>query len=295
MEHRVLVPADVGRHGEPGPGPLGVPGPIVELGGRIAKEVPRRVEERVRHVGFPPAGGTALRALHEIPLFVPRERAHAGGVGTEVLDERQHDGKVVLRHPHRAAPVAVDDRDRRSPVALARDAPVVKAVLDLRRREPPFPQPGHDAPLRIAARQPVELPRVHHGAVLGDARERLVGLHDSAHGEVERRRELEVALVVGRHRHDGARAVLHDHVVGDPDGDRFPGRWIAGVGAEKHPALGLLAHLARHEVPRQHLAPVGVDLVAPLVGRERVHEGVLGREHDVSGAEHRVRPGGEDG
>ncbi len=47
-------------------------------------------------------------------------------VGCEVA--RQHHRQVLLRHRHRAALLAVDDRDRRAPVALARDREVVGPV-----------------------------------------------------------------------------------------------------------------------------------------------------------------------
>jgi len=39
---------------------------------------------------------------------------------------RQHDRQVFFGHGHRAVLVAMDDRDRRAPVALAADAPVAQ-------------------------------------------------------------------------------------------------------------------------------------------------------------------------
>src|SRR5438045_429893 len=73
--------------------------------------------------------------------------------------------------------------------------------------------------------------------------------------------------------------------------------------APEHPLVDALTTEERHDVVNAYrrevlakdLAPVGVHHVVPLLGRERVHEGVLGREHHVGGAEHRVRPGGVDG
>src|SRR5438477_3616414 len=50
-----------------------------------------RVEECVRHVRFAAPLGPALRALHEVPLLVTRQRAHPARVGTEVLDEGELD------------------------------------------------------------------------------------------------------------------------------------------------------------------------------------------------------------
>src|SRR5204863_8231622 len=103
--------------------------------------VPRRIEERVGDVRLAPRAAAALGAFHEIPLFVPREGADARVVRTEVLDERQLDGQVLLRHRYHAALLTVEDGDRRTPVPLPRDAPVVQPVLNARAREPAALEP----------------------------------------------------------------------------------------------------------------------------------------------------------
>ena len=43
------------------------------------------------------------------------------------------------------------------------------------------------------------------------------GIHDRTHRQVEGLGEVEVTLVVGRHGHDCARAVVGQDVVGGPD------------------------------------------------------------------------------
>ena len=50
---------------------------------------------------------------------------------------RQRHRQVLGRHRHDAAGLAMDDRDRAAPVALARDAPVAQAVVDLALRHRP--------------------------------------------------------------------------------------------------------------------------------------------------------------
>src|SRR5207253_6686322 len=107
------------------PGALLVPRPVVELAGGIPQEVPRGVEERVRDVRLAAPLGPALGALREVPLLVTRQRAHPARVWAEVLDQGELNREIPLRHGHRPAAVAIDDRDRRTPIALARDAPVV--------------------------------------------------------------------------------------------------------------------------------------------------------------------------
>jgi hypothetical protein len=49
--------------------------------------------------------------------------------------------------------------------------------------------------------------------------------------------ELEVAGVVGRHGHDGARAVADQHVVGDPDRDRLAVDRVDRVRTGEHARL----------------------------------------------------------
>src|SRR4051812_44450284 len=44
---------------------------------------------------------------------------------------REHDGELVARYRNHSASRAMDDRDRRAPIALARHAPVAQPVLDL--------------------------------------------------------------------------------------------------------------------------------------------------------------------
>ncbi len=58
-------------------------------------------------------------------------------------------------------------------------------------------------------------------------------------GQVERLRELEVSLVVRGHGHDRARAVVHQHVVGDPDRQPRVVDRVGRVEAGEHAGLRL--------------------------------------------------------
>ena len=172
-----------------------------------AVEVPRGVDERVHRVGLPPrrpaTGRTARR--HELRHLCERGVAAPG----EGLDVGKLDRQVLVRRRADPARVAVDDRDRRTPVALPRDAPVLQPVLDLAAADAPGfrgPRHGRDG---FGARQPGELtrrdhgPRRRRGGLQRLPRQlRAVRLDDDAHRQPVLARELEVALVVGRHRHD---------------------------------------------------------------------------------------------
>ena len=177
--------------------------------------------------------------------------------GLKVLDVRQLDGEIRLGHGHRAALVAVDDRDRRTPVALARDAPVVQADSSRRRCRGRAPTASRrSARFASSTGRPVNSPeftrRAPSVSVYGDL-ERRVRVDDLRTGDdpddrqIERRRELEVALVVAGNGHDRAGSVLHQHVVGDPDRDGLLRRGIDGERAGEDARL-LLVHLARDDV-----------------------------------------------
>ena len=86
---------------------------------------PERVEVAVERVGLAPRRAAAGRAarLEEVGALGQRIAFAAR------LDvARQHDGQVLDRRRDDAALLAVQDRDRRAPVALARDREVVGAV-----------------------------------------------------------------------------------------------------------------------------------------------------------------------
>ena len=64
----MLVAADVGVHGQPVRWDALVEGAVREVGGRIAEEVPARVQEGVGDVGFSSRRFAALRAVRSVPL-----------------------------------------------------------------------------------------------------------------------------------------------------------------------------------------------------------------------------------
>ena len=106
--------------------------------------------------------------------------------------------------------------------------------------------------------------------------------------------ELEVAVVVAGHRHDGAGAVLHQHVVGDPDRDRLAGCGIYRVAAGEDAGLLPVAHLPGDQILRHRGLTVRVYLRLLLRSRERVDQRMLRSEDHEGGAEDGVGAGGED-
>ena len=78
----------------------------------------------------------------------------------------------------------------------------------------------------------------------GHRRVLLAGVQHRTHGQVEGAGEVEVALVMGRNGHDGARAVVGQHVVRGPDGQLLAVERVDGVAAGEDAGLLALGGLA---------------------------------------------------
>src|SRR4029077_7583218 len=86
-----------------------------------AQEIPGRIKKCVQRVGLTLSGSAATRAPDVLPGWVMVKRV-SGDFEADIL--RQCHRQVLLRNRDDAAGFAVDDRDRASPVALARYAPI---------------------------------------------------------------------------------------------------------------------------------------------------------------------------
>ena len=124
-----------------------------------------------------------------------------------------------------------------------------------------------------------------------NARRRLNHLNDR---QVEDAGEFVVAAVVRRHGHDGTRAVGHQHIIGNPDRDRPSIDGIDGEGAGEY--AGFLVGLGAFLLAEIFRA-IDVDAHGGgLFGSgEFIDQGMLRREHHVSGAEQRIGPRGVNG
>ena len=225
------------------------------------------------------AGLAALRARDVDPLLVGRQRRLA--LGPVVLDLGQLDRQLILGHGDEPVVLAVDDRDRAAPVALARERPVSEAIADRGRAAALLAQPLDDLPPPLLDGQAGELAGVdQHAGLLVDHRpdRQVVALG-----------ELAVALVVRRDGHDRAGSVVHQHVVGDPDRDPLVVDRVDDVVAGEE--TDLLLRLALLDGPRRGFLRVGDHLVVSQLADDRV----LRRQDEERRAEQRVRPGREDG
>ena len=264
---------------------------------RVAEaiEVPGRIDERVHRVGFAPCLAAAFWAgdVHELRHLRERRVASAG----KVRHLRQLDRQLVVGHRDNAARVAIDHRYRRAPIALARDAPILQAEL-----HGPFAyllllHPLAHARERRFRRETREFTRAHQTSVVHvgfvelfwRAADRRIGLDDDFYRQPIFRRELEVALIVSRHGHHGARTVFTQHEVGDPHWHRLARKRIHhAMTGEK----SFLLDLAREPC----CTVLGAKGDGTLTKRGRVirlgcillDQRMLGRQEDARRAEDRV-------
>ena len=99
---------------------------------------------------------------------------------------------------------------------------------------------------------------------------------------------------MGRHGHDRAGSVRCQHVICDPDRDPFAVDRIDGIGADRHARLLALGrHALDIRFPPRAL-DVRLDLDSAFRRGQPLDQRVLGRQHHVGHAEHRVDTCRED-
>ena len=132
----------------------------------VAVEVPGRVDECVHGIGLAPCGTSTFgaRRVHEFgnaPEWRTARQRDVDAVG-------KNDGQVLLRHRDDAIFLAVQHRNGRTPVALARDAPVLDSECDGGFAEAVlFRVLGHLLESFLTG-ETAELTRVHHQAVFSN-------------------------------------------------------------------------------------------------------------------------------
>ena len=222
VQDRMLDPADILRDRQPCLGLGAVERLVRRLAGE-ADEVPARIDERVERVGLALRLAAALRAIDMLPA------SDGGRAGCPGLSKSTSSGRTTgswsRGHRHRAAAVAVDDRDRRAPIALARHAPVAQPLLGRALAPAGGLGAADDFGDRLLGGQPVEelgVDRDSRRSVsasppIGSAATFAAWRDDALDRQLILLRELEVALVVAGNAENRARAIVHQHEVGDVD------------------------------------------------------------------------------
>jgi len=268
----------------------------------IPQEIPGRTRPLRHGIRFTFGRAAALRAggVHPVGHFGQRRLA---GLGRLVrIDLRQRQRQLVLRQRHPAAFLAVHQRDRLAPVALAGEDPVAELVVDLGLADALLLQPFGDGGDGVLDGEAVEEVGVYQDArlVLGGEGGLLHVLPAGHHLDdltAKLLGELPVPVVVGGDGHDGPGAVGGQHVVGDEDGD-----FLAVDGVHAPDAVQLHARLFLVQLGALQVGLGGGGLlvgphltgVSQLPGLQPAfHQLVLRGQHHVGGPEQGVGPGGE--
>ena len=228
--------------------------------GRAAPASPVSGSTVCIHSVAPPSG--------EVPLGVRSRPCTSGSVSGSCSS-----GTGTMRPS-----CGVDHRDRRAPEALARDQPVAQAIRLRGAARAGGLELLDDASDRVALGQPVQRAGVDHPALAGEgdagasrgrgrrgiascaridrhavlvelddrdrAGHRRRRVDDDLDGQIERAREVEVALVVRGDGHDGAVTVVGQHVVGGPDRQSLAVDRVDRVALEEDARLRAVGALA---------------------------------------------------
>ena len=264
----------------------------------IAQEIPRGARPLGHGIRLAFGRRAAARACGVHPALHLGKRALAGIGRLIVVHLRQQHRKLIFRHRHPAALLALDQRNRLAPVALAGEDPVAQLVIHLALADLVFHQPVDDGLFRLRNAQPVEEAAVAEHALLhvgiGRLLHVLAARNDLDDRQAELLGEIPVARIVRRNGHDRTRAVGRQHIVGDEHRDLAAVNRIDGLDAlELHASLilaqlgALKIALARGGLAIGHnLVPVGDARLELIDGR------MLRRDDHIGRAEERIRARG---
>ncbi len=245
MQHRMLGAADVLVDVRPARGALRIPCEAVVVRIEVAQVVPGRFKKRVHRIAL---AARRLAARWANGFDELRNRAERRSLAADALPRRQQYRKLLVGNGDFAARLAVDDRYRRSPIALTRDEPIAKLIADALSPGADCDETFGDRFARSLAGHPTELlasdqpPIVDEGASARLGPRRISRTNDFNDRQRVLSGEFEVALVMGGNAHDGTASVLGQHVVCQPDRDALAGERMDRVCAAEDP---LLFHQAR--------------------------------------------------
>ena len=218
-----------------------------------------------------------------------------------LADGGQLERQLRLVHSVRHT-VLVVDRERLTPIALAAKDGIAQTVVGLARADTQFLQFFNHALNGFLHSQAVEEARVDQLAILGieafvpsSGVSRLGArfLHHLNNRQVEMTGKSEVAAVVGRHGHDGAGAIAHQHVVGNPDGQLGTRDGVDAIGTRE--SATHLAHLG-HTLAFAAVLSAGdvfLHLGALLRRGDFRNQLMLGSQHHERSAKQGIRTRGK--
>ena len=176
---------------------------------------------------------------------------------------RQTNGQIFYGNRYNTAVLTMNSRNRVTPIALTANKPVAQTELNFASAATHGLKVGHHSGLALgmlAAAQTGVLARLHqnsfgcHSGIpinAGHHTIRLIlellvqrvilGADDGDNGQIVLACKLKVALVTARNRHNGARAVIGHHVIGNPNGQLFAVDGVFHITTGKRAVLLMVA------------------------------------------------------
>ena len=162
VQNCVFNAADVLVYIHPVVGLLRVPGLFIVAGIGIAQEIPGRADEGIHRIGFSRRRATAFRAGAVNEFFARRQGRY--GAGRKLDIRRQFNRQLIFRHELFAAFRAVNDRNRRAPIALTGNEPVAELEVDRALAEVVIDEPFRNGLAAFFVSQAVEFAGVNQNA-----------------------------------------------------------------------------------------------------------------------------------
>ena len=189
----------------------------------------------------------------------------------------------------------MDNRDRRSPVALAADTPVADPEVRLWLSEAAYLQIIYDFFTGIGTRHTIVLARIHHDAFIMTAF--VVGCivsHYANNWQVEFLGEFVVSFVVGGNSHNRTGAVASQDIIRYPNGDFRARKGVERIRPRENTRF-FFVFLAFHLGFFTRLCYIRLDFTSLVWGSQGFHQLMFWGEHHESSTVQGVRPGREDG
>ena len=184
---------------------------------RVAIEIPGRIDKRIHGIGFAARRAAALGTDRVDKFRHSSQRRSSGERNVDIL--RQDHRQIFFRHCDDAVLLAIKHRDRRAPVALPRNSPVFQAIRNRRLAEVLLFGVRRHFSNRFVAAQTAVTPGVNQRPFMRHERQRWFGdglfriVRDRNNDETKFQfvlpGEFVITLVMRRHAHNGAGAVVH--------------------------------------------------------------------------------------
>ena len=234
VQNRMLDPADIMLDRHPFGDFFCIKRSIIGLRGK-AQEIPAGIGECVERVRLAHSILAASRAADMLPACMSLQRI-ARRFKVHIL--WQSHWQLIFGNRHNPASIAVDERDRCSPIALARNAPIAQPPHSRALAPSAVLSPRNHIGLGLFHRLAIEELRIDQNAV---ARFCLIAhwrislacvLRDNTHyRQLIFGCKFEIALVMAGHAHHCACAIIHQHKIGDEERHRLACEGMLGSNA----------------------------------------------------------------